>query len=312
MPGRLDDHQVEAGRLERGDHVIEGLGQLLGAASRQRPEVHLARVERVHADAVAEQRSAALAPRRVDGDDSHPQLVLLVEPEPPQQLVGQRRLARAAGAGDPEDGHAAPARYPPQLLQLVFGKRVALQGGDEPGQRPLVPAEDVLQRRRPIADRVDVAGLDHRVDHPGQSEALPVLRGEDLLDAIGLEFGDLLRDDGPAAAAVDLHVGRAPGPQLVDQVLEVLDVAALIGRHRHALHVLMEAGDQHLIHRTVVAQMDHLGTLRLQDAPHDVDRGVVAVEQAGGRDEPDRVGGRVKGRLGHASHNSRKSYYLST
>src|SRR5439155_8624047 len=41
--------------------------------------------------------------------------------------------------------------------------------------------------------------------------------------------------------------------------------------------------------------------LRLEDPPHDVDRGVVAVEHAGGGDEPDRVNGGVeRGRRSHA------------
>ena len=44
------------------------------------------------------------------------------------------------------------------------------------------------------------------------------------------------------------------------------------------------AGDD-LVDRAVVPEMDHLAAARLQDAAHDVDRGVVAVEQARRRDE---------------------------
>jgi hypothetical protein len=40
--------------------------------------------------------------------------------------------------------------------------------------------------------------------------------------------------------------------------------------------------------------VDDLGPLRLEDPPHDVDRGVVAVEQRGGGHEADRVGRRVQ------------------
>ena len=43
--------------------------------------------------------------------------------------------------------------------------------------------------------------------------------------------------------------------------------------------------------------MHHLGALPLQDPPHDVDRGVVPVEEARSRDEPDRVRGLVLGHL---------------
>ena len=62
----------------------------------------------------------------------------------------------------------------------------------------------------------------------------------------------------------------------------------------HALHVLLDRGGDDLVDRAVVAEVDHLGALALQDPPHDVDRGVVAVEQAGGGDEPHRVRGHVQ------------------
>jgi hypothetical protein len=38
-----------------------------------------------------------------------------------------------------------------------------------------------------------------------------------------------------------------------------------------------------------VPEVDHLGPVALEKAPHDVDRRVVAVEQARGRDEADGV-----------------------
>jgi hypothetical protein len=71
----------------------------------------------------------------------------------------------------------------------------------------------------------------------------------------------------------------------VDHVLEELDVAALVGGHRDALHVFLQGRVDDLLDRAVVAEVDHLGAGRLQDAPHDVDRGVMAVEQRSGGDE---------------------------
>ena len=41
--------------------------------------------------------------------------------------------------------------------------------------------------------------------------------------------------------------------------------------------------------RAVVAEVDDFGALRLDQPAHDVDRGVVAVEQAGGGDEAQRA-----------------------
>jgi hypothetical protein len=64
-------------------------------------------------------------------------------------------------------------------------------------------------------------------------------------------------------------------------------VAALVRRDRDAVRVLLKRAGHDLLDRAVVAEMDYFAAGRLQDAPHDVDRRVVAVEQAGGSDETD-------------------------
>jgi hypothetical protein len=108
--GRLDDHEVEPGRLEHRDDVGEPFREpALGAAGGHRPEEDVLAGEAVHADPVAEQRAAALAPRGVHGEHGDAELVLLVEPEAAHQLVGERGLAGAAGAGDAEHGHGRGA-----------------------------------------------------------------------------------------------------------------------------------------------------------------------------------------------------------
>jgi hypothetical protein len=64
--------------------------------------------------------------------------------------------------------------------------------------------------------------------------------------------------------------------------------------------------------------VDHLAALRLDEAAHDVDGGVVAVEQRGGRDEAQRcVGGGavfhadVGGRSAHGSFRVRWTAYFT-
>ena len=52
----------------------------------------------------------------------------------------------------------------------------------------------------------DVAALEHRHDHPVESEALTVLRGEDAGDAVRVQRLDLGRHDDTATAAIDLDV----------------------------------------------------------------------------------------------------------
>ena len=100
---------------------------------------------------------------------------------------------------------------------------------------------------------------------------------------------DLLGDDDATAAAHDPDVTRAVLAEQLHEVLEVLDVAALVGGDGDALHVLLDRRVDDLLHGAVVAEVDHLGALALHDAPHDVDRRVVPVEQARGRDDADVV-----------------------
>ncbi len=295
--GRLDDDEVVAGGLEDRHHVVEGLGHLAPAPGGQAAEVHAVAVEAVHPDPVAEQRPATAAAGGVDGDAGDAQLVLLVDPQPPDELVGEARLPRAAGAGDAEHRHGAGGRGPGQLTPEGLVEVAGLGGGDGPRHGRAVAGEDRLDRRRCALPQVGVAGGHDLVDHPGQAQPLTVLRAEDR-DAGGTQPLDLARDDDAAAPADDLDVGCPGLAEQLDEVLEVLDVPALVRADRHALGVLVDGGVDDLLHRAVVPEVDHLGPLALHDPPHDVDRGVVAVEERGGGDDADGVGRDVEPLLG--------------
>ena len=296
--GGLDDHEVEAGGLEDGDDVLEVVGDLVGAARGEAAEVDpvavvAGQVEGVHPDAVAEQGAAALAAGRVDRDDRDAQLVLLVGAEAAQDLVGEAGLARAAGAGEAEHGRVAALGGRAELGAHVVVEAAELGAGDGPGDGGALAGQDLVDRDRAQVPQVGVAVGDDGVDHAGQAEALAVLGGEDR-DAGLAQPGDLVVDDHAPAAADDPHVTGARGAQQLHEVLEVLHVPALVGRDRHALDVLLQRGVHDLLDRAVVAEVDHLAALALEDPPHDVDRGVVAVEQAARGDQADRVGGDVQ------------------
>ena len=100
-----------------------------------------------------------------------------------------------------------------------------------------------------------------------------------------MQSADLFGNDDPAAAAEYANVLAAALAQHVHHVLEILHVPALIGTHSDAVHVLLQCRTHHLLHGPVVTKMNDLGAGRLQDAAHDVDGGVVPVEEAGGGDE---------------------------
>jgi hypothetical protein len=78
-------------------------------------------------------------------------------------------------------------------------------------------------------------------------------------------------------------------PKPVDKVAEVLHVAALVGADGHTLDVFGHGGPHHFVDRAVVAEMHDLRPLGLEEPPHDVDGGVVPVEQAGRGHESHRV-----------------------
>jgi hypothetical protein len=209
----------------------------------------------------------------------------------------------------PMTGVPRRARRRAQLLAQGRRGRAALERGDQAGEgasRRFVDAPNRCQRGRRLRREVDVAAHHHLADHSGEAHALAVLGAVDALDAVGVQLGDLARHDDAAAAAEDADVRAAARLQQVDHVLEVLDVAALVRADRDALHVLLQRRGDDLVDRAVVAEVDHLGAHPLQDAPHDVDRRVVAVEQARRGDEAHLVarpvvgeGLVVGGKLGH-------------
>ncbi len=250
-------------------------------------------LDRVHPDAVAEQRAAGLAPRRIDRDYRDPQLVLLVQTKAADNLVGERALARAAGAGDAEGGRRRLRRSGVQRDAHLLGNRACFEPRDQ--SRQCARAGEAIARsqrrqvRRQILGEVDVAGGDDLADHSLQPELLPILRREDPRHAVVLQLLDLGGHDHATATAEHLDVAAATLAQQLEHVLEELDVPTLIGRDRDAVCVLGQRAVDDLLDRAVVAEMDHLAAGRLQDPAHDVDRRVVPVEQRGRRDEADLV-----------------------
>ena len=110
--GRLDHHQVGTPGLRRDDRRPQrarhgDAHRVVTRAGGQRAEEHLRAVERVHADAIAQQRAATATAGGVDGDDRDAHLVGLVETEPAQQFVGERRLPGTTGARDAHHRHRA-------------------------------------------------------------------------------------------------------------------------------------------------------------------------------------------------------------
>ena len=73
--------------------------------------------------------------------------------------------------------------------------------------------------------------------------------------------------------------------QKVNHELEVLDVPALVGRNGDGIGIFLDGGTHDVQHAAVVAEVDHFRALRLDQPPHDVDGGVMTVEQRCGGHE---------------------------
>ena len=244
--------------------------------------------QRVHADAVAEQRAAGQAARGIDAEDRHGGVVRALQ-EAQHDLVDERRLARAAGARHADDGGA---RGPRQGVDRLRGGTAASVLPSKSSRSIWVSS--VPRRRcslgvdlgeggleRHLGGRREVRLLEHVVDHALEAELAAVLGAEDAVDAGRVQRLDLLGNDHAAAAAEDLHVRGAVLGEEVLRVAEELHVPALVGRDGDALHVLLDRGLDDLADGPVVTEVDHLGAGVLEDPPHDVDRGVVPVEERG-------------------------------
>jgi len=94
-----------------------------------------------------------------------------------------------------------------------------------------------------------------------------------------VEFCSLFVRDGSAPTAVDPDIGRAKLAQTVDEEAEELHVTALVRRNRDCVRVFLHRSGRDFLDRAVVSQMHDLGTLRLEDSPHDVDRSIMPVEE---------------------------------
>jgi hypothetical protein len=124
---------------------------------------------------------------------------------------------------------------------------------------------------------------------PGRPSRWPSSGEKIRTPAAASQALDLLRHDDAAAPAEYPDLSRPGLRKQLGQVLEVLQVAALVRADGHALGVLVEYRVDDLAHGPVVAEVNNLGPLGLHDPPHDVDRRVVPVEQRRRGDEPHRV-----------------------
>ncbi|MNU92940.1 hypothetical protein D3C71_828690 [compost metagenome] len=178
-----------------------------------------------------------------------------------------------------------------QLLKLGIGVAAVFERTQHAANADFVIdiRRIVLQLPRALLPRA-IGTRHHILDHLHQPHLHAVVGVIDALHAIGLQLADFLRSDGATTAAEHLDVAGAPLAEHVHHVLEVLDMPALVRRQRNRVGVFLQRRAHHVLDAAVVAQVDHLRALRLDQAAHDVDGRIVAVKQAGGGDKTQRSG----------------------
>jgi len=278
-PRRFDDHHVEAERLQEQDHVAQHFaGRQVLATGCHRAHVDTLVAQAVHANPVAEQRTTRATTRGVHRQHGDA-LVREKAQETTEQLVRHAALARAAGPGDAHHRDLARAQGPflAQTREVVLAEDALLDRRDHLRYGDLVV--DAHRHRVGRGLACLRGAFDQILDHPDQTHLHAVARMVDPLDAVGLQVVDLIGRDGAAAAAEDADVFGPVLAKHVDHVAEELDVSTLVGADRDAVGILLQRRAHDVPDAAVVAEVYDLRALRLYQAAHHVDRGIVAVEE---------------------------------
>ena len=203
-----------------------------------------------------------------------------------EDLVGDAALAGTAGTGDADDGRGARRLHLPFLAQpreRAVVEDALLDRRDRGGNSDRVFAAD-SRRHRAVAP-CGHGALDEIANHRIEAELHAVVGVVDALDTVIHELAGFLGRDRAAAAPEYANVARAEFAQAIDHVAEELVMAALVGADGDTVRVLLHRRAHDVLHAAVVAEMDDLGALRLDQAPHDVDCRVMPVEQRRRGDE---------------------------
>ena len=104
------------------------------------------------------------------------------------------------------------------------------------------------------------------------------MRVVNTFDAVFHQFADFLRRYRAAAAAEYLDMRCTEFGQAVDHVTEEFLMAALIGTNSNAVCIFLDRRSHDVVDATVMPKMNNFRPLRLDQATHNVDGRVMAVE----------------------------------
>ena len=218
-------------------------------------------VDRVHADAIAEQRAARAPPRGVDEQQADAAPGML-EPEAADDLVDDARLAGAARAREADDGRRRAPAARLELAAQAVGSRGSPARPSPRAARSGAPPRAARSRRatrakpRPSGRGWLAQSSSSQRIMPSRPRPRPSSGRKMRATPYGLELRRLGGGDRPAAATIHAHVSSPRRAQPIEQVAEELEMPALVGGDRHRMRVLLHGGLDDLVDRAVVAEVD--------------------------------------------------------
>src|SRR5687768_15756799 len=135
--------------------------------------------------------------------------------------------------------------------------------------------------------RWEIAFFNEVVDHALQTEGTPVVRSIDSGNAIVHQFLYFFGKDDAATASKDPDVRGPSFPQQIVHVFEVFIVATLVAGDGDRLRILLNGSVHHFYDTSIVPKMNYLTACRLNYPAHDVNGGIMSIEQARGGHNPD-------------------------
>ena len=267
----------------------------------QRAHIHPGVRDGVHADPVSQQGAPRSPLGGINREHRHP-VVRKVREIPAEQFVHHGGFTRPAGSGYSHHGRqGADSRRPSQFFEdvgvfvgVVFG------GRDDSRQQAMIGDRESADLELVQFSGGIIGSRDHVVHHPLQSQGPPVVGRVDAGDALGLKLQSLLGEDGSSPAPEYANPFAPPLGRQLMEVAKELHMSALIAGDCDGLGVLLYGGVHNFGGRAVVAEVDHLGARGGQNAPKDVDGGVVSIEESGGGYEPHGVSGAIRPLVCHA------------
>ncbi|SRR5258706_10853056 len=94
------------------------------------------------------------------------------------------------------------------------------------------------------------------------------------------------RKNRPSAPTKDFDVATAVFLQQVFHVFKKFNMSALVRGDGNSLDIFFDSCLNDLFYGPVVSQMDDLGAFALHDPPHNINSGVMTIEQTCSRDDP--------------------------